>query len=831
MAISQSIEKALSGGSRSKNFASKIKKLCGSLPLTMVEVTPKQREEIVRLAAACRASKAVTAALSISDLPSIDEVPDFMDLFCETYYPVLEDGKRTVGFWSIKDSATLTADDVHEWVRDTKVNKKTGKPELVPVPFGTWWRNHRPDYEIYGVAADRAQWNKKLIYNEDRMCVNTVYDKPPVLIDMPTNYGDGTDAAIVLDAVLERTIHDGDSKNAERKRIGFVVDAGSHLLALRDFGNFRCCKIFCFTSTNAGQGTGKSFLHESLAALVPRNATCTVPTTELAGSNLLALYGSSVCILTEAPSTSSERYTAEDIKAFADAGWKTATEKYIAKRSVRDNSLKLLSSNHLAPLPVDNVRSRRVEYFVSRENTDGGTELRNIITSVQSRTGWSDEETRRCVGWALLERAARLVAEGYSPCAVARRTIDASHMLSFADYDYFINNNGNASEDYSGYKDFRSDCGFSWSPDKYRYGVTLEMSRSLDSWINGNMPTATPPPSDPEPPSAPKPSASKPSAPKASAPKASSPSEPVLREPFTGFQHKTRTAKALLEPNRISVSALYHRLVHDPVLIQNTAAVRAGTALKKYVLPQIFPGTVFNRYSRRENIIGFTGFTHVDFDDIVVNSKGRLTPEQVRDAMAELPGFVIGAVSSRGNGVWAIFYAGDKINSIDKYTAAEQSLHMLAEDAVSMPADTGTFLPTLGRVIGHDPDSRICEAAVFGKLPEPYSWKAPKFAALNKPVSACIPERDMTADQRVREERFLEAVVANSCEKVQNAGDGERHQTAIKAVANVVLCCTERGITPLTSWGRQLRDACLSRTGNKRQEYRYEQMRWNKARE
>jgi hypothetical protein len=52
------------------------------------------------------------------------------------------------------------------WVRDVKYDKKTNKRMIVPVPFGTWWKNHKPDYELFGVASDRAMWHKKIIENE-----------------------------------------------------------------------------------------------------------------------------------------------------------------------------------------------------------------------------------------------------------------------------------------------------------------------------------------------------------------------------------------------------------------------------------------------------------------------------------------------------------------------------------------------------------------------------------------------------------------------------------------------------------------------------------------
>ena len=85
----------------------------------------------------------------------------------------------------------------------------------------------------------------------------------------------------------------------------------------------------------------------------------------------------------------------------------------------------------------------------------------------------------------------------------------------------------------------------------------------------------------------------------------------------------------------------------------------------------------------------------------------------------------------------------------------------------------------------------------------------PTFAVANAGKLAPTQQRgETTVDERVRNERFLEAVVDNSCAKIQNAGNGERHDTAIKAVANVVMCCQERGVTPLSSWGRRLREAC-----------------------
>jgi len=801
------VERALGSGSRAKSFATKIKKLCAPLPVKIADISDNQRSDIIRLAAACRSTKAVIAVLSISELPSIDKIPEFKDIFCETYYPVMEDGKRGVGFWSIKDAATLAKEDVHEWVRERRQNKKTMQYEVVPVPFATWWRTHKPDYVLYGVAGDRAQWNKRIIMCGKRPSVNMMYDNPPVLTEQPKKYGDGVDALAILNEVLSRTITDADPVTAHLKRVAFVLDAGSHLLALRDFGAFRCRKIFCFTSTNAGQGTGKTFLHESLSALVPRDASCTVPTTELAGTNLLALYGSSVCILTEAPSTSSDRYTAEDVKSFADAGWKTATEKYVAKRPVNDNSLKLLSSNHYAPLPVDSTMSRRMEFFVSSTNDDGGAALRILIDEVEQRNGWDGQDVRRCVGWALLEMATALVEGGYAPCAVARRTIDSRHILSESDYEHFVIEDGNTTGDYSEYRDFRGDHGYTWSPDIYRYTASKRMSKSVDSWNDGLMPVLVPvtPPDHPD--THPPDTEEGPTEEAASVEKKPGPA------PFTGFQYKSRVKKGRLESETLSISEIYSLVVNDPALKLATENVRSAVGdkqsrLKKETLPQIFPSTMFRRFSRRATMTGFTGFTHIDFD-YIAEGESTLTPAQIRDALSELPGFVIGAISSRANGAWAIFYAGDKIKDETTYTAAVRSLYSMCEDAVSMLGDESPRRPTTGRVLGYDPECCIAAEAVFGDLPAPYPWKAPSFSVIRADLENAI-DVDMSDATRASHERFMEVVVDKSCAKVQAAGKGERHGAAIKAVSNVVLCCKERGLTPLCGWGRRLSDACLS---------------------
>lgn len=819
------VECALRSGSRAKYYAKKIRTLCKSLPPDVSLIDDKLREEILSLAAVCRASKEVANALSIEELPSIEEIPEFHDLFCETYYPVLEDGKRTVGFWSIKDSATLTPDDVHEWVRDRQIDKQTKKPVVVPVPFGTWWRSHRPDYELYRVASDSAEWCHKVIEVDSRKAVNTLYGKPPVRLSIPKKYGDGKDALTLLNALLERTITDKDEERAKAKRVGFVLDAGAHLLALRDFGDFRCRKLFCFTSTNGGQGTGKSLLHESIAALVPRDFSCTVPTTALAGDNLLPLYMASVCILTEAPSTSSERYTAEDVKSFADAGWKTAKEKYIANRPVRDNALKLLSSNHLSPLPVDSPLSRRFEFFIAKNTNDGGNDLRKMVDEIQVRNNWSVNDVRVCVGWALLTTAQHLLDRGDVPCAVARRTIDAAHLLSVADYEYFVIQNGNCAPSYSAYKDFRSDKGFTWSPDYYRFEANAEMSKSKEDWLEGLEPPAdfaSPEDLPPEPPESPKqPPTTKKAIKKETktvitktetktGEEEGNPPSSTLSPEIEGLQYKTRVAKARLEEELISLEDVYNLIVDDQELKEKTEGVRNGTEDKKMVLPQMFPGAYFDKFTRRENIVGFTRLVHVDFDHISEQGSG-LKPEQVRDVLSGLDGFVIGAVSSSNDGVWAIFNAGEQVKDAETYACAERALFEITEEATCLKCDKNLIRPTIGRALCHDPDCKIAPCCLEEKtLPTPFKWKAPTFAVANIRLSPSIPPRDMTIEERVRQERFMEAVVENSCSKVLLARDGDKHNAAIRAAANIMICCRERGLQPLPSWGRRLRDACLS---------------------
>lgn len=822
MATTHPIEIALRSGSMSKYYARKINDVCRDLPEDISALTDEKREAIVKMAAACRSSKAVANALSITEQPSIDQVPEFSELFCETYYPVMEDGKRTVGFWSIKDSATLTPEDVHEWVRDVKHDKKTNKRMIVPVPFGTWWKNHKPDYELFGVASDRAMWHKKTIENEmSRKCVNTLYGKPPVATAPPKGYGDGKAAHMLLGLILKRVIHDADEDTAQRKRNGFVLDAGAHLLALREFRSFRCRKLFCFASTNGGQGTGKSLLQESIAALVPIDARCTVQTTELAGVNLLPLYQSSVCILTEAPSNATERYTAEDIKAFADSGWKTATEKYVAKRSVCDCSLKMMSSNHLSPLPVDSCVSRRVEFFVAKDIDDGGSDLRKLLDDVQSENKWSVDDLRKCIGWAFLEEAQMLLDSGCIPCAVARRKIDASHLLSVSDHHYFVLEGKNLlPSDYTSYRDFRTDMGITWSPDRYRFEILFELSKSKDQWHDGLIPdlfTKPLPPSDDSQLSR-EITEEEENENCKNETKENNTVKPVAEKKtsdvgYVGFdgalQYKARVVKFQLETKKLTFDEIYKMITSDQTLADNTAGVRNKTLDKKLVLPQIFPTAVFDKYSRRANLLGFTGLVHIDFDNIRENGNG-LTPEQVRDNLATLPGFVIGAISSRGNGVWAIFNAGEKVTSFDRFDAARRALVSMAEEQIGMQADCEMKLPTHGRVIAHDADCHICEEALGGELPKPFLWKASTFSVAKVKLSVHRSERDMTIDERARIERFMEAVVEKACSSVQSATEGSRHGAAIRAVANIHLCASEHGMIPLVSWGRRVRDACMS---------------------
>jgi hypothetical protein len=87
----------------------------GFCPVDISALTDEKREAIVKMAAAWSFEVKLWQMLFLSqnNQPSI-RFRSFRNCFAETYYPVMEDGKRTVGFWSIKDSATLTPEDVHE---------------------------------------------------------------------------------------------------------------------------------------------------------------------------------------------------------------------------------------------------------------------------------------------------------------------------------------------------------------------------------------------------------------------------------------------------------------------------------------------------------------------------------------------------------------------------------------------------------------------------------------------------------------------------------------------------------------------------------------------
>ena len=152
-----------------------------------------------------------------------------------------------------------------------------------------------------------------------------------------------------------------------------------------------------------------------------------------------------------------------------------------------------------------------MEFFISKECDDGGLELRLIIEDAQKRMKWTQEDVRSCVGWALIERARVMRESSYTPCMVARRTIDSAHILSVSDYDYFVTNCGNTNDDYSEYKDFRKDQGFTWNPNRYQYLTNLRMSKSSDTWVDGSIPEPTPvktPPPPSSPPSSPPPNKS-----------------------------------------------------------------------------------------------------------------------------------------------------------------------------------------------------------------------------------------------------------------------------------------------------------------------------------
>lgn len=831
------VKAALLSGSRSKGYTKQITAICRNLA-DIAAIDDNKRLAILKLATACRATRAVQAVLRGNDgldIPAIDQMLDFDDLFCKLYYPVLEDGKRTVSFWSIRDSAVLSPADVHEWVRDTTVDKKTGARKVVPTPFGNYWTKHRPDYDLYAVAADRSQWNKEIITIDGRLAVNTAFGKPPVINEAPKGY-DHAKAITVLKSILERTICDSDEVVAAQKRKAFVLDAGAHLLALRDFGEFRCRKIFCFTSTNQGQGSGKSILHESLASLVPVGASCTVPTTTLAGTNLLPLYSASVCVLTEAPSTANERYTSEDVKAFADAGWKTAEEKYVAKRPVFDNSLKLLSSNHLSPLPVDSQYSRRMEFFVSQDNDDGGVSLRKLLDDVQAETGWTSEILRQCIGWAIMLTAQSMLDNGAKPEATARRRIDAKHILTQADYDYFVVDCKSSPDvaAYGDYKDWRSKLGFTWYVDAYRFRTILKMSESRDSWLDepvfesddgGDNDTPDDGGSDDsgtqctqgtqgtqgsecdmETTSMGGDNNAKNSL-KTAVVTSKATSE--HRNGFTGkLQYKSMVAKARLESEQLTLFNIVEMVTSDWLRCA-TEAFRSGGAEGNKTLPQIFPQVYFDKFARGANITGYTGLVHVDFDDVAEHNT--LSASECVELLSGIDGFVMSAKSASGGGAWAIYNAGDRVVDRATFVAATDAITRICEDVLSMPADTGMRLPTTGRRLGYDDGCCYAEEIVDGGLPPPFKWKVPTYSTAKVSrglLSGNFKEVDMSIEERARQERFIEAVVENSCSKIVASGDGERHNTAISAVANIVLNCQERGVLPLATWGRKVREAC-----------------------
>jgi hypothetical protein len=83
------------------------------------------------------------------------------------------------------------------------------------------------------------------------------------------------------------------------------------------------------------------------------------------------------------------------------------------------------------------------------------------------------------------------------------------------------------------------------------------------------------------------------------------------------------------------------------------------------------------KYSRRANLLGFTGLVHIDFDNIRENGNG-LTPEEVRDNLATLPGFVIGCdLFSRKWGVGDSLMQVKKVTSFDRFDAARRALVFL----------------------------------------------------------------------------------------------------------------------------------------------------------
>ena len=228
------------------------------------------------------------------------------------------------------------------------------------------------------------------------------------------------------------------------------------------------------------------------------------------------------------------------------------------------------------------------------------------------------------------------------------------------------------------------------------------------------------------------------------------------------------------------------------------------------MFPQIFPTTIFDKFARNKSIIGYTGLVHVDFDDVSENNDS-LTAEDVRDMLSELDGFVMSAVSCGGDGTWAIFNAGDKVTDYHSFKVASETIERTCEELVSMRNDSGTKRPSTGRKVGHDDNCAISYDVLKGGLPEPFEWKLPRYAVADtRSLKAPTNDPELEAHEIANRERFLEIVVARSCANIIAAGDGDRHNAAIRAIANIVLCCREKSIAPLSTWGRKVREACLT---------------------
>ena len=80
--------------------------------------------------------------------------------------------------------------------------------------------------------------------------------------------------------------------------------------------------------------------------------------------------------------------------------------------------------------------------------------------------------------------AAALMADGVAPFPVARRSVAAKHLLSVVDLDFFESNRNAGPGSYNDYRDFRTDHGITWSPDRYRYEAILEMAQSNERWLD-----------------------------------------------------------------------------------------------------------------------------------------------------------------------------------------------------------------------------------------------------------------------------------------------------------------------------------------------------------